>query len=73
MKKILVLSAFALMLGVSNNVLAQYTGPSVATMTVAEASNLRDDTPVVLTGVIEKVSAVKNICFLMQPDKLLLK
>ena len=36
MKKILVLSAFALMLGVSNNVLAQYTGPSVATMTVAE-------------------------------------
>ena len=54
MKKILVISTFALMMGISNNALAQYTGPSVATMTVAEASNLRDDTPVVLTGVIEK-------------------
>ena len=31
-----------------------FTGPSIAKSTVAEAKNLSDDTPVILTGKIEK-------------------
>jgi uncharacterized protein (TIGR00156 family) len=58
MKKIIATSAFALILGLSNNVFAQqaggYTGPTVAANTVAEALKLKDDTPVVLNGKIEK-------------------
>ena len=64
MKKFAMVSALALILGVSGNALAQqnfgaanaggYTGPSAAAMTVAEAKKLSDDTPVVLVGKIEK-------------------
>ena len=64
MKKFAMVSALALVLGVSGNALAQqnfgaaaaggYTGPSAAAMTVAEAKKLSDDTPVVLVGNIEK-------------------
>lgn len=58
MKKLALVSALALVLGLSNNVFAQqqggFTGPSVTRMTVAEALKLSDDTPVVLEGKIEK-------------------
>ncbi|MBE6448360.1 MAG: NirD/YgiW/YdeI family stress tolerance protein [Alphaproteobacteria bacterium] len=58
MKKIITTSAFALILGFSGNVFAQhaggYTGPSIAANTVAEALKLKDDTPVILNGKIEK-------------------
>ncbi len=64
MKKLAMVSALALVIGFSGNALAQqnfgaanaggYTGPSAASMTVAEAKKLGDDTPVVLVGKIEK-------------------
>lgn len=60
MKKIAIVSALALVFGLNTNTMAQqptggYTGPSAVTaMTVAEALKLRDDTPVILTGKIEK-------------------
>lgn len=64
MKKLAMVSALALVIGFSGNALAQqnfgaanaggYTGPSAASMTVAEAKKLGDDTPVVLIGKLEK-------------------
>lgn len=63
MKKVIAVSALALMLGMSGGAFAQYNGPSArggfsgpgpAVSTVAEAAKLGDDTPVVLVGNIEK-------------------
>ena len=59
MKNVLTVSAFAVILGVSDNVLANplgggFTGPSQAAISVAEAKKLGDDAPVVLKGRIEK-------------------
>lgn len=66
MKKIVTVSALAIMLGFSANAFAKggfngpqapmggYTGPSAAAMTVAEAKELRDDSPVILIGKITK-------------------
>lgn len=59
MKNILTVSALALVMGLSANVLAQpaaggFTGPSQAAVSVAEAKKLSDDAPVVLNGRIEK-------------------
>lgn len=59
MKKILAVSALALFLGLSGNSIAQqpaggFTGPSTASISVADALKLGDDAPVVLTGKITK-------------------
>lgn len=59
MKKQVIISAFALLLGLSGNAFAQqpaggFTGPSPAPISVAEALKLSDDAPVVLVGKIEK-------------------
>ncbi len=60
MKNILTVSVLALVLGFSANAMAQnnmgggYTGPSAATVSVAEALKLGDDAPVVMVGKIEK-------------------
>ena len=64
MKKLAMVSALALVLGISGNALAQqtfgtanqggYTGPTIASVSVAEALKLGDDAPVVLQGKIEK-------------------
>ena len=65
MKKLIAVSAFALTLGVVGNSFAGFngqpqaqaggfTGPTIATSSVAEASKLGDDTPVILVGQIEK-------------------
>lgn len=60
MKKTVLVSALALVIGFSSGAMAQqptggYTGPSaVKSATVAEALSFSDDTPVVLTGKIEK-------------------
>ena len=54
MKSILLVSAFALSAFVSFAASAQFTGPSANAVTVAEASHLSDDSPVIMTGYIEK-------------------
>lgn len=64
MNKFTALTALALILGLSGEALAQggfsqqaaggYTGPAAPVVTVAEAQKLGDDTPVVMTGKIEK-------------------
>ena len=64
MKKLAMVSALTLVLGISGNALAQqnfgaanqggYTGPTIASVSVAEALKLGDDAPVVLQGKIEK-------------------
>lgn len=57
MKKTIAFSTLALIIGLNNGAMAQqggFTGPSIAKSTVAEAKNLSDDTPVILTGKIEK-------------------
>lgn len=66
MKKLVTVSALAIVLGFSVNAFAKggfqgpqapmggYTGPSAAAMSVAEAKELRDDSPVVLVGKITK-------------------
>ena len=64
MNKLVAVSAFALMLGFSGGAYAQYhgataprggfTGPGLAVSTVAEASKMSDDQPVVLEGKIKQ-------------------
>ena len=59
MKNIITISALAFILGLSGNTFAQqtgggFTGPSITSVSVAEALKLGDDAPVVLTGKIEK-------------------
>ncbi len=54
MKKLTLVSALALILGLTGNSYAQggYTGPTISKITVKEALELRDDSPVVLEGKI---------------------
>ena len=54
MKKLALISALALILGLTGNSYAQggYTGPTISKITVKEALELRDDSPVVLEGKI---------------------
>lgn len=54
MKKLTLIYALALILGSSVNTYAQggYTGPTISQITVKEALELRDDSPVVLEGKI---------------------
>lgn len=54
MKRVLFVSAVALIAGASFPALAQYTGPSAESVTAVEAQKLSDDTPVIMTGKIEK-------------------
>lgn len=67
MKKITTITALALVLAFSGNAMAQfspangtpnhaagYVGPSAALTTVKQAKEMRDDTPVILEGKIEK-------------------
>lgn len=59
MKKFAALTSLALVLGLSGNALAQqprggFQGPGLSVITVAEALNVSDDTPVKLVGKIEK-------------------
>ena len=59
MNKLFAASALGLVLGFSANAMANpaaggFTGPSQAAVSVADAKNLSDDTPVVLVGKIEK-------------------
>lgn len=59
MNKILAVSALALTFALASQANAQnlgggFQGPAIASATVAEALKMNDDTPVVLTGKIEK-------------------
>lgn len=54
MKNILAVSALALTLGVYGTASAQFQGPGLSSVSVAEALKMNDDTPVVLVGQIEK-------------------
>ena len=59
MKKFATLTSLALILGLTGNTLAQqlgggFQGPGLPVITVAEALNVSDDTPVKLIGKIEK-------------------
>lgn len=54
MKKLLSTSVLGLAVGVSFNAMAAFQGPEAGVTTVAEALKMRDDSPVVLTGQIEK-------------------
>lgn len=64
MNKLFAVSTLALMVGFAGSAMAQYqgaaaprggfTGPGLATSTVAEAVKLSDDQPVVLVGQIEQ-------------------
>ncbi len=54
MKKTLFAAAFSLGTFISFGAMAQYVGPSADTVTVMDAMHLSDDTPVIITGYIEK-------------------
>lgn len=54
MRKVLFAAAFALGSVASSVAMAQFTGPSADSVTVADAMHLSDDTPVIMTGYIEK-------------------
>ena len=56
MKKLTLISALALILGLTGNSYAQggFTGPTISRITVKEALELRDDSPVVLEGKIKQ-------------------
>lgn len=54
MKKLLSTSVLGLAVGVSFNAMAAFQGPEAGVTTVTEALKMRDDSPVVLTGQIEK-------------------
>lgn len=62
MKKLLAATSLALVLGLTGNAMAQqpasmqggFQGPGLSVMTVSEALKLNDDTPVKLSGKIEK-------------------
>ena len=75
MKKIITVSALALLLGLSNNVSAQdlgggFTGPSDANVvSVEEAKDLRDDASVVIEGKIEKALGDEKYVFSDGKDK----
>lgn len=69
MRKLLAVSTLALILGLNGEVLAQstlgggFTGPSAATVTVAEALKYGDDTPIVMIGHIEKALGGEKYLF----------
>ena len=54
MKKVLFVSAFAFSAFAAFSASAQFTGPSANTVTIEEALHLSDDSPVIMTGYIEK-------------------
>ena len=54
MRNILFVSAFALSAFVPFVATAQFVGPSADTVTIMEAMHLSDDSPVIITGYIEK-------------------
>ena len=54
MKKLLSVSALALVIGFSSSAMAAFQGPGLAKSSVADALKMSDDTAVVLEGKIEK-------------------
>lgn len=54
MNKILYISVLSLAVSFSTAAFAAFQGPGLASVSVAEALQMKDDTPVVLNGQIEK-------------------
>ena len=54
MKNLLTVTAMAVVIGLSGQAQAQFQGPTISPVSVAEAQKLSDDTAVILVGNIEK-------------------
>lgn len=54
MKNMLTVAAMAVVIGLSGQAQAQFQGPTIAPVSVADAKKLSDDTAVILVGNIEK-------------------
>ena len=65
-------AAMAVVIGLSGTADAQFQGPTIAPVSVAEAQKLSDDTPVILIGNIEKDLGGEKYLFRDKTDSITL-
>ena len=72
MKNMLTVAAMAVVIGLSGQAQAQFQGPTIAPVSVADAKKLSDDTAVISVGHLEKTLGGEKSLFREQTDSVTL-